>query len=75
MMVKESNRIFLSPPHIGGEELKLVEEAFASNYIAPLGPMVDAFEHEFAAYTGIPHCLALASGTAAMHRAGRWSRR
>lgn len=71
MMVKESNRIFLSPPHIGGEELKLVEEAFASNYIAPLGPMVDAFEREFAAYTGIPHCLALASGTAAMHLALR----
>ena len=70
-MVKISNRIFLSPPHIGGEELKLVEEAFKSNYIAPLGPMVDAFEHEFAAYTGIPHCLALASGTAAMHLALR----
>jgi dTDP-4-amino-4,6-dideoxygalactose transaminase len=70
-MVKISNRIFLSPPHIGGEELKLVEEAFASNYIAPLGPMVDAFEREFAAYTGIPHCLALASGTAAMHLALR----
>ena len=49
MMVNESNRIFLSPPHIGGEELKLGEEAFASNYVAPLGPMVDAFEHEFAA--------------------------
>jgi dTDP-4-amino-4,6-dideoxygalactose transaminase len=49
MMVKESNRIFLSPPHIGGEELKLVEEAFESNYIALLGPMVDAFEREFAA--------------------------
>ena len=71
MMVKISNRIFLSPPHIGVEELKFVEEAFASNYIAPLGPMVDAFEHEFAAYTGIPHCLALASGTAAMHLALR----
>src|ERR1035441_1596498 len=66
-----SNRLFLSPPHMGGDELKLVEEAFASNYIAPVGPMVDAFEREFAAYTGIPHCLALASGTAAMHLALR----
>jgi len=56
---------------MGGEELELVREAFASNYIAPLGPMVDAFEREFAAYTGIPHCLALASGTAAMHLALR----
>lgn len=66
-----SNRLFLSPPHLGGEELKLVEEAFASNYIAPLGPMVNAFEREFADYTGIPYCLALASGTAAMHLALR----
>ena len=64
-------RLFLSPPHIGGEEFELVREAFASNYIAPLGPMVDAFEREFAEYTGIPHCLALASGTAAMHLALR----
>jgi dTDP-4-amino-4,6-dideoxygalactose transaminase len=56
---------------MGGEESKLVQEAFTSNYIAPLGPMVDAFEHEFAAYTGVPHCLALASGTAAMHLALR----
>ncbi len=47
-------RLFLSPPHIGGEEFDLVREAFASNYIAPLGPMVDAFEREFAEYTGIP---------------------
>jgi dTDP-4-amino-4,6-dideoxygalactose transaminase len=50
-----------------GGELELIREAFASNYIAPLGPMVDAFESEFASYTGIPHCVALASGTAAMH--------
>lgn len=64
-------RIFLSPPHMGDEELGLVREAFASNYIAPIGPMVDAFEQEFAAYTGIPHCVALASGTAAMHLALR----
>ena len=56
---------------MGGEEMKLIEQAFLSNYIAPLGPMVDAFEREFAAYTGIPHCLALASGTAAMHLALR----
>jgi dTDP-4-amino-4,6-dideoxygalactose transaminase len=64
-------RLFLSPPHMGDEEFNFVREAFASNYIAPLGPMVDAFEREFAEYTGIPHCLALASGTAAMHLALR----
>ena len=64
-------RLFLSPPHMSGRELALIEEAFASNYVAPLGPMVDAFEREFAAYTGIPHALALASGTAALHLALR----
>ena len=64
-------RLFLSPPHLGSAELDFVCEAFASNYIAPLGPMVDAFEREFAEYVGIPHCLALASGTAAMHLALR----
>ena len=56
---------------MGGSELEFVRQAFESNYIAPLGPMVDAFEKEFAAYTGIPHCLALSSGTAAMHLALR----
>jgi dTDP-4-amino-4,6-dideoxygalactose transaminase len=60
-------RIFLSPPHLGGEEVTLVQQAFDSNYIAPLGPMVDAFEREFAEKVGIPHALAVSSGTAAMH--------
>jgi len=64
-------RIFLSPPHMGGDEVNLVSEAFGSNYIAPLGPMVDAFEKEFADYCGFGHCLALTSGTAAMHLALR----
>jgi len=64
-------RIFLSPPHMSGRELERVQEAFASNYIAPLGPMVDAFEKEFSEFVGIPHCVALSSGTAAMHLALR----
>ena len=64
-------RIFLSPPHMSGAELDFVHEAFASNYIAPLGPMVDAFEKEFAAYAGLPYAVALDSGTAAMHLALR----
>ncbi|MEZ4529095.1 MAG: DegT/DnrJ/EryC1/StrS family aminotransferase [Desulfobacterales bacterium] len=64
-------RIFLSPPHMGGEELCFVHEAFDSNYIAPLGPQVNAFEREFCELTGIPHAAALASGTAAMHLALR----
>ena len=50
-------------------ERKFVKEAFDSNYIAPLGPQVDAFEKKFSEYTGIKHCLALSSGTAAMHLA------
>jgi len=48
-----------------------VREAFESNYIAPLGPQVDAFEREFAEYVGIKHCVAVYSGTAAMHLALR----
>ena len=67
----EHKRIFLSPPHMGGEELELIKEAFGSNYIAPLGPQVDAFEREFAEYIGIKHCTAVSSGTAAMHLALR----
>lgn len=64
-----SKRIFLSPPHLGGDELRLVEEAFKSNYIAPLGPQVDAFEEEFRETVGTKHALALSCGTAAMHLA------
>jgi dTDP-4-amino-4,6-dideoxygalactose transaminase len=65
-------RIFLSPPHMSGKEIYFVKEAFDSNYIAPLGPQVDAFEKEFSEYTGISHCVALSSGTAAMHLAVRY---
>ena len=64
-------RIYLSPPHLGRRELELVADAFASNWIAPLGPHVDAFEREFAAEVGVPHAAALASGTAALHLALR----
>jgi dTDP-4-amino-4,6-dideoxygalactose transaminase len=69
--MKNLERIFLSPPHMGGEELKFIQEAFESNYIAPLGPMVDAFEREFTEKVGIPYAAALSSGTAAMHLALR----
>jgi dTDP-4-amino-4,6-dideoxygalactose transaminase len=66
-----NKRLFLSPPHIGDLEHQFVKDAFESNYIAPLGPQVDAFEEEFSEYTGIQHCVALSSGTAAMHLALR----
>ncbi len=62
-------RVYLSPPHMGRQELELVREAFASNWIAPLGPQVDAFERELAAAVGVPHAAALSSGTAALHLA------
>ena len=64
-------RLYLSPPHLDGDEQRLVGEAFASNWIAPLGPHVDGFEREMAAYTGTAHAAALSSGTAALHLALR----
>jgi dTDP-4-amino-4,6-dideoxygalactose transaminase len=64
-------RIYLSPPHLGEEERALVLEALASNWIAPLGPQVEAFEQEFAQAIGIGHAAALCSGTAALHLALR----
>jgi dTDP-4-amino-4,6-dideoxygalactose transaminase len=64
-------RIYLSPPHLGTDELRLVQEAFATNWIAPLGPQVDAFERELADYVGVPYAAALSSGTAALHLALR----
>jgi pyridoxal phosphate-dependent aminotransferase EpsN len=63
------SRLYLSPPHLGDEELALVHDAFASNWIAPLGPHVDAFERELAAAVGVPAAAALSSGTAALHLA------
>lgn len=64
-----NRRIFLSPPHMSGYERQFVMDAFKSNYIAPLGPQVDAFEETFSKYTGIAHCTALSSGTAGIHLA------
>jgi dTDP-4-amino-4,6-dideoxygalactose transaminase len=64
-------RLYLSPPHLGAEELELVREAFASNWIAPLGPHLDAFEAEVAKVVGVQHAVALSSGTAAIHLALR----
>jgi len=65
------DRIFLSPPHMGTFELPFIKDAFESNYIAPLGPMVDAFEREFTEKTGLTHAVAVSSGTAAIHLALR----
>jgi pyridoxal phosphate-dependent aminotransferase EpsN len=62
-------RIFLSPPHMSGEELLYVEDVFASNWIAPAGPDIQAFEQKVCEYTGASHAVALSSGTAAIHLA------
>ena len=62
-------RVYLSPPHVAGREAELVADAIASNWIAPLGPHVDAFEAEVAAVAGVDHAVALSSGTAALHLA------
>jgi pyridoxal phosphate-dependent aminotransferase EpsN len=66
-----NSRIYLSPPHLGNDELQLVQEVFDSNWIAPLGPQVDAFENEVAAQAGVRFGAALSSGTAALHLALR----
>ena len=61
-------RIWLSRPHMSGEERTLVGEVFDSNFVAPVGPMIQRFEDEFAAYLGGGvHCAAVTSGTAALH--------
>jgi len=64
-------RIFLSPPDVGSTEIELVLEAFQSNWIAPAGPNLDAFEQEFAQLVGSKHAVAVSSGTAALHLALR----
>src|SRR5262245_6807224 len=61
------SRIYLSPPHATDVERQLLLDAFDSNWIAPLGPHVDAFEKEFAELTEVPYAVALSSGTAALH--------
>jgi pyridoxal phosphate-dependent aminotransferase EpsN len=64
-------RIYLSPPHIGKLEKAYIDEAFRDNWIAPVGPHIDAFEKELAQYVGVKGAVALSSGTAALHLALR----
>jgi pyridoxal phosphate-dependent aminotransferase EpsN len=61
--------MYLSSPHMGELEAAYVAEAFATNWVAPLGPHVDAFEREFCQLVGAPHAAAVSSGTAALHLA------
>lgn len=64
-----NKRIWLSSPHMGGDEIKFVHETFESNWIAPLGANVDNFEKDLGDYTGVKHVAVLTSGTAAIHLA------
>lgn len=63
--------ILLSPPHMGNAEQEFIREAFNTNWIAPVGPHVDAFEQEFCEAIGASHAVAVNSGTAALHLAMR----
>lgn len=65
------DRIFLSSPHMSGNEIKYIEEVFKSNYIAPLGEYVNKFEEVIKSYTGAEAALAVNSGTSAIHLALR----
>lgn len=63
-----NERIYLSVPHMSGKELHFIQEAFTSNWLSSVGPNLDAFEREVAEHLGgSRHCLAVASGTAALH--------
>lgn len=65
----EKKKIYLSSPTIHGEEQQFVKEAFDTNWVAPLGPNVNAFEKEIAEFAGTSHAAALSAGTAAIHLA------
>ena len=67
----ENKKIYLSSPTMHGEEQKFIQEAFDTNWVAPLGPNVNAFEKEMEAYTGAAHASALSAGTAGIHLALR----
>lgn len=67
----DKKRIYLSSPTMHGDEQRFVQEAFDTNWVAPLGPNVNAFEKEMAEYVGIAHASALSAGTAAIHLALR----
>lgn len=67
----DKKRIYLSCPTMHGEEQEFIKEAFDTNWVAPLGPNVNAFEKEMVSYTGAGHASALSAGTAAIHLALR----
>ncbi|WP_317241751.1 DegT/DnrJ/EryC1/StrS family aminotransferase [Hymenobacter sp. 5414T-23] len=67
MRSQDYDRIFLSPPHLGRHELNYLHKAIEDNWVAPAGPNLDGFERDICDFTGAGHCVALTSGTAAIH--------
>ncbi|PGE16838.1 pyridoxal phosphate-dependent aminotransferase [Bacillus toyonensis] len=70
-MIKNKEKIYLSSPHMSGDEQKYIQNAFDTNWVAPLGPNVDGFERELASFVGVKGGTAVSSGTAAIHLALR----
>lgn len=73
MLKKFENRVLLSAPHMSGNELEHIQNAFQGNWITPLGPNVTAFEKNMVTYLGEKniYAVAMSSGTAAIHIALR----
>ncbi len=67
MRSQDHDRIFLSPPHLGRHELNYLHKAIEDNWVAPAGPNLAGFEADICAAVNVPHCVALSSGTAALH--------
>ncbi|UPL49764.1 DegT/DnrJ/EryC1/StrS family aminotransferase [Hymenobacter sublimis] len=67
MRSQDYDRLFLSPPHLGRHELNYLHKAIEDNWVAPAGPNLDGFERDICEFTGAQHCVALTSGTAAIH--------
>ena len=67
MRSQDYDRLFLSPPHLGRHEMNYVHKAIEDNWVAPAGPNITGFEADICQATGVAHCVALSSGTAAIH--------
>lgn len=67
MKQTKNSKIYLSVPHMGGDELNLVKQAFDSNWLSSVGEHIDSFEQELCDKFNVNQCVALSSGTAAIH--------
>ena len=67
MRSQDYDRLYLSPPHLGRHEINYIQKAIEDNWVAPAGPNITGFEADICAAVGVPYCVALNSGTAAIH--------